>query len=1080
MKKQFFRLPESMSPQSHIAFQIATAIAGAHFIALPYYLYLTLSTEFVQFRMLAVITLVLAVLISIGAILAWRGKPINGMILALGTLAVSYPPVSALLVSGLGLVLGLALMVVGPMSALQALPKRSGRVMTIVTIISGLATLLLDILGSAARPSLPGIVIQILAASVVIVLGFLIIRNREFLSELLGNFSFAWKMALMTIVLFLGTLGVAGAAYSGLQSLRYQLSNIYDFMLIPIVAIGNADTALADTQYLFENLNEVTGEEQSKSLESIQASNKLADDTMTRYETDWVTTVSPEFTQALKEAGKLELQQQEIAAMESSRATFDAYKAASEKYLATVQAGRPDDNLANDAIEKLESARANLQILIEINNEYADFSNTLAQSAFRQALINGGIVLIIGLVLGLFMAYLIAVSILRRLRDLTSSAAAMQEGNLDQAVAVVGRDEVSLLGTTFNSMASQLKNLFGTLEQRVAERTRNLELAAEVGRTVSQVRALDVMLKDAAELIRKQFDLYYVQVYLADASQTNLILQSGTGKVGAELVGRGHRLQLNTASINGRAAIEKNSVVITDTTASATFKPNPLLPDTRSEMAVPLLVGEKVVGVLDMQSKHAESLNKDILPAFEALAGQLAIAIQNANLLAEANQARAEVEAQARRQSRANWADYLDAIHKPEETGFVFEQNKVIPLTQDEPVKENALTAPIAVTGEALGNLVVEMEGGSPIARTEELVNTVARQVAQQIESLRLLESAERYRIEAEEVSRRLTREGWKNYAENASKSLSYIYDLKEVKPYQRNGNQQVEDAATSLPLKIRDEVIGKLAIQGIEAGDSESVELANAVAERLSLHIENLRQFDETQRGQIELDKRARQLAAVAEISTASSKELDIDKMLQSVVHLTQRQFGLYHAHIFTLNENTAELEITVCGWEEGDEHEGTHENTVIPVAQERSLVARAARTRQAVIANNVRAEADWLPNPLLPNTASEMAVPLVVGDQVLGVLDVQSDHVNAFSEEDANIQTTLASQVATALQNARSFTQAQRQAERESMLNVISQKIQSATTVEAVLQIAARELGHALGAPMTMAQLSMRDNKS
>jgi GAF domain-containing protein len=92
---------------------------------------------------------------------------------------------------------------------------------------------------------------------------------------------------------------------------------------------------------------------------------------------------------------------------------------------------------------------------------------------------------------------------------------------------------------------------------------------------------------------------------------------------------------------------------------------------------------------------------------------------------------------------------------------------------------------------------------------------------------------------------------------------------------------------------------------------------------------------------------------------------------------------------------------------------------------------------------------------------------------------LDVQSERLNAFSEEDANIYTTLASQVSTALQNARSFVRAQQQANRESTLNLISQKIQGATTVEAVLQIAARELGHALGAPMTIAQLSMKDKK-
>lgn len=645
-------------------------------------------------------------------------------------------------------------------------------------------------------------------------------------------------------------------------------------------------------------------------------------------------------------------------------------------------------------------------------------------------------------------------------------------------------DETGLLAAAFNTMTTQMRESINTLEARVAERTRNLELAAEVGRTVSEVRALDVMLKDAAEIIRSRFDLYYVQVYLTDPSQTNLILQSGTGAVGTELMGRGHRLPLNTASINGRAAVEKQSIVISDTTASASFKPNPLLPNTRSEMAVPLLIGEKVVGVLDMQSEHADSLSQDILPAFEALAGQLAIAIQNATLLAETEQARAEVETQARRLSRANWADYLDAIHKPEETGFVFEQNKIAPMTQAEQsqlqTNVNALTAPITVTGEALGNLVVEMEGGSPISRTSELVNTVARQVAQQIESLRLLDSAERYRFEAEEASRRLTREGWKDYMEvNANEGMSYMYNLKEVRPYHSDEGQQTEGSAFSLPLKVRDETVGKLSVLGLRSDDKESLDLINAVAERLGAHIEGLRQFDETKRGQIELDKRARQLAAVAEISSVSSRELDIDKMLASVVHLTQRKFGLYHAHVFIYNELTETLKIAACGWMEGDEHEGTHGTDVIPVGQEQSLVARAARTKQPVIVNDVHNEPGWLPNPLLPDTASEMAVPLVIGDQILGVLDVQSDRLNAFSEEDANVQTTLAAQVSTALQNARSFAKSQQQAERESTLNVISQKIQNATTVEAVLQIAARELGHALGAPMTIAQLSMKDKK-
>ena len=683
------------------------------------------------------------------------------------------------------------------------------------------------------------------------------------------------------------------------------------------------------------------------------------------------------------------------------------------------------------------------------------------------------------MILGSFLITRVISYTIQPIEALTETASAVAGGDLKRQAPVQSEDEIGILATAFNSMTVQLRGLFETMEQRIAARTRNLELAAEVGRAVSQLRALDVMLKDACELILKEFDLYYVQVYLADPSQHTLTLEAGTGSVGAQLRGRGHSLPINVDSINGRAVLEKRPVVISDVSQSTTFHQNPLLPNTRGEMAVPLIVADKVVGVLDMQSSEPGVLNKEILPAFEALAGQLAVAIQNESLLEETERARVQVEAQARRLVREGWDEHLDAIHKPEQIGFVFGHNTVTPLAEmDEtqlPEGGNAISVPIAVTGEALGSLVVEIGDETSREQAGELVNVIARQVAQQIENLRLLESAERYRQEAEQAARLQTIEGWQEYiASRPAESLGYLYDTKEVHP---KGNDQGEDApAFATPLKAREETIGKLSVQGLTHEDQESVELVNIIAERLGAHIESLRLFEETRRGQVELDKRARQLAAVAEISTVSSKELDVQKMLESVVHLTQRQFGLYHAHVFLYDENTGELQIAACGWKEGDEHEGTHGTTTILIDQEQSLVARAARTKEAVIVNNVFVEPGWLPNPLLPDTASELAVPLVIGNRVLGVLDVQSDHVNAFTEEDANIQTTLASQVATALQNARSFAQAQKQAERESTLNVIGQKIQSATSVEAVLQIAARELGRALGAPLTVAQLSMR----
>jgi GAF domain-containing protein len=210
----------------------------------------------------------------------------------------------------------------------------------------------------------------------------------------------------------------------------------------------------------------------------------------------------------------------------------------------------------------------------------------------------------------------------------------------------------------------------------------------------------------------------------------------------------------------------------------------------------------------------------------------------------------------------------------------------------------------------------------------------------------------------------------------------------------------------------------------------------------------------------------RTKDLATVANISTQTSIIQDPFKMLEAAVHLTQRGFNLYHAHVFTYHEDSNDLQILVCGYREGDVHEGTHGTTSIPVSQEQSLVARAARTRKPVIVNDVRSDPGWLPNPFLPETHAEMAVPMIVGEELLGILDVQADHVDAFTEADANIQMTLASQIATSLKNARSYSESKAQADLESLVNSIGQKIQRATTVEDTLQTAIREIGLALGA--------------
>jgi putative methionine-R-sulfoxide reductase with GAF domain len=217
----------------------------------------------------------------------------------------------------------------------------------------------------------------------------------------------------------------------------------------------------------------------------------------------------------------------------------------------------------------------------------------------------------------------------------------------------------------------------------------------------------------------------------------------------------------------------------------------------------------------------------------------------------------------------------------------------------------------------------------------------------------------------------------------------------------------------------------------------------------------------------------RTRDLEIVAEVGTATATILESNRLLQEVVDLTKERFNLYHSHIYLLDEKDENLVLTAGAGEPG--RVMVAEGRSIPLDREQSLVARAARERKGVTVNDVTKAPDFLPNPLLPDTRSELAVPMIVGGNVIGVFDIQSEQVGRFTESDVNIQTTLAAQLATSIQNVRSFEQSRKQAELESLVNVIGQKIQRATTIEDTLQTAIRELGSALGATRVTANIGV-----
>jgi signal transduction histidine kinase len=163
--------------------------------------------------------------------------------------------------------------------------------------------------------------------------------------------------------------------------------------------------------------------------------------------------------------------------------------------------------------------------------------------------------------------------------------------------------------------------------------------------------------------------------------------------------------------------------------------------------------------------------------------------------------------------------------------------------------------------------------------------------------------------------------------------------------------------------------------------------------------------------------------METVAAVGTEAATSLEPDKLLQSVSDLTQERFGLYHAHIYLIDSRGEGLVLVAGSGLAGQRMVAAGHR--IALGNERSLVARAARIRRPVVINDVTQVSDFLPNPLLPATRAEMAVPMIAGKRIIGVLDVQADQVDRFTAEDMRVMTILAAQVAVAVQNAQLYAE-------------------------------------------------------
>lgn len=252
-----------------------------------------------------------------------------------------------------------------------------------------------------------------------------------------------------------------------------------------------------------------------------------------------------------------------------------------------------------------------------------------------------------------FLIYLLNFLVLKRIGLLLGVSRQVLAGDLTARLSgTFSSDEIGVLQSDINAMVVQLEDTVRTLESRVTERTsdlerrsRQLQVVTEVGSAIVSIRDFDTLLAEVTRLISEQFGFYHVGIFLLDAAGEYAVLRAANSEGGRRMLAREHTLAVGGVGIVGYVSREHQPRIAADVGEDAVYFDNPDLPETRSEMALPLLAGGRLLGVLDIQSKEESAFFQEDVETLRGLADQVAVALDNARLLRETQ---AAIEAQQR------------------------------------------------------------------------------------------------------------------------------------------------------------------------------------------------------------------------------------------------------------------------------------------------------------------------------------------------------------------------------------------------------------------------------------------------
>lgn len=391
------------------------------------------------------------------------------------------------------------------------------------------------------------------------------------------------------------------------------------------------------------------------------------------------------------------------------------------------------------------------------------------------------------IIFAVFLSIVASQSLVRPVVELSNIARSIAGGNRDIRAEISTGDEVGALSEAFNVMTDELSATLNTLENRVAERTAELETSraqvekraielqfiSEISKIISSEQRIETLLPLITRLVSERFGFYHVGVFLLDETGQYAVLRAANSEGGKRMLNRSHKLEVGGNSIVGYVTRRAVPRIALDVGADAVFFNNPDLPNTRSEMALPLIARNRLIGALDVQSESSNAFTETDANTLSILADQAAIAIENTRLFEQSQETLRETQALYRQNIAEGWRLFSQEepiigyeqtltggrkIERPvdsEEIRRAINQGNIIVSRNGQSQDQPFMVVPIKLRGQTIGTLRVQAGTRKQEWTNDEinLAKVISERLSLALENARLIQESQRQLIKEQTIS---------------------------------------------------------------------------------------------------------------------------------------------------------------------------------------------------------------------------------------------------------------------------------------------------------------------------------------